>query len=325
MTRLGLVSDVHWMAEPPATASGWHGTGAELAGALDRLSLALDRFAEHDVDAIALAGDLAHHGDVDSLAQVLAACAHASAPVLVVAGNHDVDGDADRLARAHEQAVVPARSLAAAATGETRHRVADERPAVTLATPAGETQAGIRVAGVHVGETAGWFGARLRELPDPAAWGDEPLVLISHYPVLSLAVPVSEQGLPYPGDLLDRRELADPLIARPAPTLVIGGHVHARATLVEGPVLQLTGGALVEPPYECALVDVEVPAPGLLAVRRECLRLRDGEGAREPVLAPERETWLFDGRQWRTINDEEDHAAEHRQDPDDAHRQPAPT
>ncbi|HZV74275.1 MAG TPA: metallophosphoesterase [Conexibacter sp.] len=307
--RLGLVSDVHWMAEPPAMTAGWHGTGAELPGALDRLALAFDRFAERDVDLVVVAGDLAHHGDVGSLAQVLAACTRASAPVLVVAGNHDVDGDADRLARAHALAAAPGLSAGA----------------VSLATAAGELRDGVRVAGVHVGETAGWFGARLRALPDPAAWGEQPLVLISHYPVLSLATAVSEEGFPYPGDLLDRRDLAGLLAARPAPTLVVGGHVHARATLADGPVLQLTGGALVEPPYECAVVDVDVPAPGRLAVRRECVRLREPDGLREPVLAPEREAWLFDGLQWRTINRGEGHEAEHRQDPDDARRQPAAT
>jgi calcineurin-like phosphoesterase family protein len=301
--RLGLVSDIHWMAEPPATACGWHGAGADLAGALDALALALEHFAERRVDAVVVAGDLTHHGDLGSLAAVLTACTRASAPVLVVAGNHDVDGGADQLACAHALA---------------------EAPGVALASGAGVSCAGVRVAGVHVGELAGWFGARLQRLPDAAAWSGEPVVLISHYPVLSLAERVSEQGFPYPGDLLDRRELAGLLMERSAPTLAIGGHVHARATLADGPLLQLTGGALVEPPYECAVIDVEVGTSGSLAVRRECLRLREPDGGREPVLAPEREAWLFDGWQWRTTTDRgEDDEAQHRQDPHDAHGQPA--
>jgi predicted phosphodiesterase len=291
--RIGLVSDVHWRTNAPAVesgwhgagaAAGWHGTGAELRGALERLELALARFAEHEVDLVALAGDLAHHGELGALAQVLSACARASASVLVVGGNHDVDGAGDRLVRAHALVTAHGRSASR----------------VRLADPAGELHAGVLVAGVHVGATHGWFGARLRELPDPAAWGELPLVLISHYPALSLAGQVSGEGFPYPGDLLDRRELAALLRARRAPTLVIGGHVHARATRAEGAVLQLTGGSLVEPPYECALIDVEPLAPGLLAVERTCLRLRLREpaGAREPVLAPEREAWLFDGARW---------------------------
>ncbi len=323
MTRIGLVADVHWRtnagtggsgwhdaATPsPATAAGWHGTGSELAGALDRLSLALERFAACEADLVVVAGDLTHHGEVGALVEVLRRCGDARAPVLVVSGNHDADGDADRLRRAH--ALVTAHGRAAGV--------------VRLATLTGDLYAGVRVAGVHVGETAGWFGARLREQPDPAAWGGEPVVLISHYPALSLAQPVSDAGFPYPGDLLDRRELAHALIARTAPTLVIGGHVHARAACAEGPVLQLTGGSLVEPPYECAVIDVETPAPGWLAVSRACLRLREPDGAREPVLAPERESWLFDGLQWSNTNRGEDDEAEHRENPHDARRQPAAT
>ena len=101
--------------------------------------------------------------------------------------------------------------------------------------------------------------------------------------------------------------------------------MHARAARTDGAVLQLTGGALVEPPYECAVIDVEAPAPGWLAVSRACLRLREPDGPREPVLAPERESWLFDGLQWRTTNRGADDEAEHREDPDDARRQPAAT
>jgi len=316
--RIGLVSDVHWRTHAPAVesgwhgagaAAGWHGTGAELRGALERLALALARFAQHDVDLIALAGDLAHQGELGALAQVLATCAEATAPVLVVAGNHDVDGDGDRLVRAYALAT---------AHGRTPSRV-------RLADPAGELHAGVLVAGVHVGATHGWFGASLRELPDPAAWGEEPLVLVSHYPALSLASSVSDAGFPYPADLLDRRELAALLRARAAPTLVLGGHVHARASRAEGAVLQLSGGSLVEPPYECALVDVDPLAPGLLAVRRICLRLRQPDGVREPVLAPERESWLFDGLQWRTINRGEGDEAQQRESAHDPRRQPAAT
>ena len=90
-------------------------------------------------------------------------------------------------------------------------------------------------------------------------------------------------------------------------------------------MLQVTGGSLVEPPYECALIDVESLAPGLLAVRRTCLRLRESGGAREPVLAPEREAWLFDGLQWRTTDQGEGDEAQQREDPHDPRRQPAAT
>jgi len=270
--RIGLVTDVHRMPNAPASAAAWHG-GGEFEGALDRLREALSLFAERSVDLVLVGGDLAHHGDLDSLADVLAECTEASAPVLVVAGNHDVADDASRLERA-------ARDL------------------VALATPLGELHDAVRVAGVHVGETDGWFGARLRELPQPGDWGDDPVVLLSHYPALSLATLVSEQGFPYPGDLLDRGQLAQRLVGRRAPVVVVGGHVHARAALTDGPVLQLTTGALVEPPFEVAVIEVEPSLSGTLTVRRHSIPLLDVPRARVPIFSPQHEAWRFDGLTW---------------------------
>ncbi len=275
--RLGLISDLHWMLEPPDAGIAWHGGSAEFTAVLDRLRLALDHFAEQEVDLVALTGDLAHYGDDDALAQVLSACARASAPVLVVAGNHDLAEDPLRVERAISSA------------GE---------DGVSLASLAGAPHADTRVAGVHVGSTHGWFGARLQALPDMGTWGSDPVVLISHYPLLSLAKLLSDNGFPYPGDLLDRREIAALLGARPAATIVVGGHVHARVATTAGPVLQLTCAAMVEPPYECYVIDVEERSEGTLAVRRASVRLRSGGTGREPVFSPAREEWTFDGARW---------------------------
>ncbi|MEN3284311.1 MAG: hypothetical protein V7607_5451 [Solirubrobacteraceae bacterium] len=274
--RIGLVSDLHWMPNPPAASAAWHGTG-EFKGALERLREALRGFAQREVDAVVLAGDLAHNGDTESLVHVLTACSEASSPVLVVSGNHDVAPDMRRLDRAHE--------LAAAGN-------------VALATSGGVRHGDVRVAGVHVGKTDGWFGASLRELPPTHDWGDDNVVLISHYPALSLAGPVSDRGFPYPGDLLDRGELAGLLITRTAATIVLTGHVHARATLTEGPVLQLTAGALIEAPYDAAVIDIDAAPAGGLTVTRDCVRLLAHTGVREPVLSPEQEAWRFDRIRW---------------------------
>jgi predicted phosphodiesterase len=268
--RIGLVSDVHWMTEPPMSSNGWHGAGAEFRSVLNRLAQAMHIFVDQRVDVIALAGDLSHHGDEESLIAVLAWCTGVGVPVLVVSGNHDVVGDPGRFERAIWRA--------------------DAR-GVALASLHGEIIGGVRVAGVYVGDTDGWFGASLAALPETEAWGDHPVVLISHYPVLSLATQVSDQGFPYPGDLLDRQSLEDMLSDREAPTVVVGGHVHARASRAEHKVLQLTGGALVEPPYECAVIDVVAEPDGSLAVERSCRRLLPAADGREPVLAPEREGW----------------------------------
>jgi hypothetical protein len=57
----------------------------------------------------------------------------------------------------------------------------------------------------------------------------------------------------------------------------------------------------VEPPYECAVIDVQSDTAGIVAVTRQCVRLGEPQGPdAEPVFSPEREEWLFDGWQWRS-------------------------
>ena len=275
--RVGLVSDIHWMAEPPASSPGWHGNGAEFRNVLDRLDEALALFRDAHVDAIALAGDLTHNGDDDSIIAVLRRCAGNDVPVLAVSGNHDVAGDPDRFGRALWRA---------------------DAAGVWAPTLAGDLYGGIRVAGVQVGATDGWFGAHLAARPDVDDWGDEPVVLISHYPAISLASLVAGRGYPYPGDLVDRAALSDVLLARQAPTVVIGGHVHARVSAHHGPILQLTGGGLVEAPYECAVIDLRLERDRTLTITRDCHRLLPATGGREPVLAPEREIWRYRRGGW---------------------------
>lgn len=277
--RIGLLNDLHWMHTPPASPAAWHNPG-EFEGVLDRLQLALEHFAAQDVDLVIAAGDFAHHGDVSSLAHALSSLASANAPVLAVSGNHDVVDDARLLERALEQTPIAG---------------------VALASAAGSLHREVRVAGVHVDASEGWFGVRLRELPDTAAWGTEPVLLASHFPALSLAATVTASGFPYPGDLVDRDQLADRLRARSAPTVVISGHIHARASLAEGPVLQITNAAMVEPPYECSVIEIERSAAGPLTVLRESVRLGAAATRREPVFSPSREEWIYDAGHWSAM------------------------
>lgn len=279
MLRVGLLNDLHWMQAPPASPAAWHNPG-EFKGVLDRLQLALQRFAAREVDLVIAAGDFAHHGDVESLARVLSAFAGAGTPALAVSGNHDVVEDPNLLERALEQAAIDG---------------------VTLATAMGTPHREIRVAGVHVDASEGWFGVRLREPPDSAGWGSEPVLLVSHYPVLSLASKVTASGFPYPGDLTDRAEIAKRLGARSAPTIVLSGHIHARASVAQGAVLQITNAAMVEPPYECSIVEIEQERSGALTVTRESVRVGALPGRREPVFCSPYEEWTFDGARWSAV------------------------
>lgn len=275
--RIGLVTDLHWVADGDAAVGGWHNPH-DFRGVPERLAAALGWFSERSVDVIAIGGDLAHGGDVGALAAVVEVCRDCSAPVVIVAGNHDVAPDEGALRRAVDTAAAP-RDILLSALGFMHH--------------------GIRVAGVSVAETDGWFGARLQELPPSGAWGADAVVLVSHFPLLSRAALLSEHGFPYPGDLLDRSDAANALLCRPAPTVVLSGHIHARDSHAQGPVLQFSQGALVEAPYECALVEVSRADDGALWVWRDSGRMAPSDVAREPVFAPALEAWRFDGAQWR--------------------------
>jgi hypothetical protein len=78
---------------------------------------------------------------------------------------------------------------------------------------------------------------------------------------------------------------------------VFCGHVHARASCAEGSVLQLTFGPLVEPPFECATVEIETRLDWLSIRRRSCRLGPVGAGS-EPVFAPADELWAFSERGW---------------------------
>jgi hypothetical protein len=134
--------------------------------------------------------------------------------------------------------------------------------------------------------------------PETAAWGDGLAVFVSHFPAISRAEMFAEEGFKYPGDLRDRESVLEPLAVRSAPTVVLCGHIHARDSLAEGSVLQLVGGALIEAPYECAIVDVDADA---LTVTRTAHPLSGPAVERSPVFAPERETWRYDGLVWSSI------------------------
>jgi predicted phosphodiesterase len=260
--RLGFVTDVHWATGPPGYLA-WHNPW-DFDGLPERLAATAEHFA--DVDLVVLSGDISSGGDLESIAHVLGALS--GRPVVAVTGNHDVDEGDGMLASA----------------------VADGS---ALAQPAGMVHGPLRVAGVQVIAADGGYAAAVG--PETAAWGEMPVVFVTHFPVLSRTGLFAEHGFKYPGDLNDREALAAQLLARAAPTIVLCGHIHARDSSTEGALLQLVGGALIEAPYECAVVEVDAEA---LTVRREARPLPGPPVDRTPVFAPASETWRFDGLVW---------------------------
>jgi predicted phosphodiesterase len=234
-------------------------------------------FAEEKVDLVIVSGDTVEQPLPDSFDEILAALTAGSAPVAMVGGNHDWEpsGLIDRKARQH--GVTPLH-----------------------ASPWTGRVAVVGVAAVPAGAGPGFAAAG-----SPA--GDGPRVVVSHYPLLSEAERLGAAGLPYPGDLVGLAGLRQRLETGGVPIVVLSGHIHARAARASGPVLQLSSGALIEPPHDAAVVRI---APDLHRVERTARRL--GPAARvDPVFSPDHERWSFAGQAWRSSG----------MDGDDGHRQ----
>jgi hypothetical protein len=132
----------------------------------------------------------------------------------------------------------------------------------------------------YVGQLGGWAG------------GPDLVVIASHFPLLSEASRVAAAGLPYAGDLVNRLDLDGRLRSDGRPKLVLSGHIHARCSTHDGPLLQFTVGALIEPPFDATLVEIDGTS-----VRRTARRL--GEIAvTDPVFAADDELWEWTGERW---------------------------
>lgn len=261
--RLGVLSDLHCELEP--TGSRWINPfePERLDG---RIDAALSWFGEVGVDLVLVLGDLvqlASRADVEHAFARLAATG--VAPLAAVGGNHDLrlGDDFASCARRHGA------------------RLLHEDPLVLD---------GVASAGVAVGrgeappQYLGRLGARD---------GDAPLLVVaSHFPLVSEASRLAAAGLPYPGDLVNRAVLESQLAADRRPTLVLSGHIHARTSAIAGPLLQLTVGALIEPPFDATIVEIDREG-----VRRTARRL--GPVAEtDPVFATDEERWRWAGDRW---------------------------
>jgi predicted phosphodiesterase len=264
--RFGVLTDVH-VVQDVTRQEAWHNP-YDFAGVEDRRDRALRLFESEAADRLLLLGDLAHDGDLPSLRRGLRPGAFASAQ-LAVGGNHDGGRPTGELSRAGSQSLkLPG------------WRAVSHGP--------------VRLAGLRVAHRArvGWDSSRP---PALATWGDAPVLLASHFPVLSRERPLAARGLPYAGDLIDRPGLAQALLARPAPTVVACGHLHVRDSAASGSLLQLGFGAMIEPPFEATLLELAVDG-GSVEVTRVAHELDEAREERDPRLVPARETWRFEPR-----------------------------
>ena len=211
------------------------------------------------VELIVLLGDSVQFANLSDLAHVFARLAAANvAPVATVNGNHDIRLGEEFAACARENGIgCSTRSRWARRGRGRRCRGQSGRGAAAVSRQSGSSaEAGL-------------------------------VVVASHFPVLSEASRVAAAGLPYAGDLVNRADLESGLQTDGRPKVVLSGHIHARCSTHDGTLLQFTVGALIEPPFDATLVELDGTS-----VRRTARRL--GEIAvTDPVFAADDERWQW--------------------------------
>lgn len=282
--RLGVIADPHLALERVEDAR-WHNP-YRLADAHERLDVALAHPLLDGVDVIALLGDLAHFGDRTSVRYAVDAAANSDRPAVLLSGNHDVLTSGVRL------------------EDEVRARGADhvlsplawvpDAPALKVFERAG---AGLAVHEVmreadRRRQPFDVTGCRL-VAADPITGAD---VWLTHFPLLTLEERCREAQLLYSAHLAYLAPPPPVLPAATGPVVVLSGHLHLRGITTEANVLQLVFAALVEAPYEVAVVDIDVDGA---SVAYECAAVVEPDAEKLPVLDPSTGRWSFDAASGR--------------------------
>lgn len=268
--RIGLLSDLHCELAPSHQRS-WINR-YEPRELERRIREAIEIFAAERPDIALLLGDTAELGDREAFDAVFSLLRSFAGPVAAVAGNHD--GGAD---------------LSALATSAMAH-------GVRLLSGDSLRTEGATILGAGIAPAAPASPDFRGVLEAPPR--DGPLTIVaSHFPLLSHESEITAAGLPYSGDLVNRAEMETLLQRSRIPTVAFSGHVHSRCSATAGRLLQLTVGAMIEPPFDCTVVDIDIHDDYTIAVRRRAFTLGDAP-AINPVFAPEDERWEWRGDSW---------------------------
>ena len=281
--RLAAVSDSHLVPADRPHSGTWHNR-LEFETALPRLEIALQGSADANPDAIVALGDIANFGDDASLDTAVARFAATRITAWLVGGNHDTRGTAG--GHALEQAIARARD-----------------PGVRTPPPGGVAWHGIAIAGVPLSQEDDGYRSRIDGRLGQDVPSADPLIVLTHFPMLSLEREVVSAGWKYAGDLVDLATVAAPLLERSGPTIVLHGHLHLAASRTQGRVLQIGCPPLIEAPFEISHLLIERDAAGLIevAVNRQQIWPTDGV-ASWPQLVPERQAWRYDGTSWQSAD-----------------------
>jgi hypothetical protein len=90
------------------------------------------------------------------------------------------------------------------------------------------------------------------------------------------------------------------ILARTAPTVILHGHIHIRHAVSEGNLLQIGVAALIEPPHEVAVIEID-ERDGALTVSAEHHSVADFETDVLPVLSPDRSVWTYREGAWAAV------------------------
>lgn len=277
--RLGVLTDLH-LAPAGSPPDAWHNP-LQLDDVAERLRRSLTWLREQEIDRLAVLGDLTHHGDTQSTRIVLEILGERGWPVWLLPGNHDIMPDPTTLGLAWALAVIG-------------------RPWLELLRDVTEPlDASWSAVSFPIEHAAGTYrAAGFRALPTPDV---DPLLVLSHFPVLALRSAVEAAGLKYAGDLENVEEVRADLLDRAGPTIVIHGHLHLRHALAHGPVLQISCAAQIEPPFDATVVDFEDWGDGRVSWLSASMQ-EIGSGV-VPVLAEPRQAWQWTGMRWQSVNE----------------------
>lgn len=274
--RLGVISEIHIV--PEGTPDGfWHNPFL-FDQAEELFGRAVRRCVDQEVDAIAILGDLTHFADPGSFAGVRRVLETVDLPVYVLPGNHDLDTSAQVL-DAFRQAL----DLSHVTTAPASVALA---PGIDLSLTSLER--GPDGAGYNALRNAGGATA------DPAL-----TVVLTHFPAFPMKPLLAEAELKHAGDLVNREALLAAIAEIPGPVLIVNGHLHVHASMVDGRLLQLSVAGLIEPPHDVTLLTVGIDETGDPVVSRWAESLVETPGARLPVLSERDERWQFRDGAWR--------------------------
>jgi hypothetical protein len=269
--KIGVIADIH-AAPADCPPESWQAEYAPANGAA-LARKAIDRLRTESIDALFVLGDNANNGDHQSMKDAVAAVSSLSVPTWIVAGNVDLSRSQTELED----------SLAAVA------------PNLRVPTALGRPFQGFIVAGLRF-QTVG-DEITLMNRPVIAAWRDEPVLLISHYPVISRRDEALAGGWKDSGDAAGLTGLDIELAARRAPTVIFHGHLHLKDAVANGTLLQLGFPAVIESGHEIAIVTISSDA-GRSRLDIAWLNAAPDDRPVAQIEAPVK-SWSFVTNEWR--------------------------